>query len=892
MTFGSRLLLLLLTLEKALGNPVEVFWDETWPSDTDGALTGTVLFAQAQITPSLNRVNGDDMHPHLTPLRKTLVMFRADTAAQSMNMTVRNGEGTALTTMVMNPPSDIPKQDGWIPGVEADLEFPLLSSKSPYVIQGQSSLNDLDTQDATWLMGILKDQTTDGSVEIRFWDGSWVRDIYLPQASDVPTNSVVFITDDAGYSVNVHYPNTVTGGWRIKSLGRGDRLTLVLSSGCNCWVSFDDLQHNNYIFGSGFWTAILEADWVQQGLTLDFEDESANIGSLDPIDVGGFAELIITTIDAGFLTAPRNEFTFQDDHTTHREYFQTIPASRMVVAPYEAVHFTEVMLPTGVLYTTSSADSGGWHSGDMRQFIGKILLSHGINLANYGISSSSGSSESSHPYTCALLTAHNTIGSYTNGIIKHGGSGGNGMITLDSSVGNEMSHEAGHNYGLGHYVRGFEGSVHRGASSTGSTWGWDSDLNVFVPNFRSSNTTLDMCCCPSNNNDQCEPAFLGKYQYGKDAMAGGEGGQWGANRYTLYTPNSFSIIQDFFESKAVFDPTSSTGFRKYSTATKDMEEFDNDGRVPRLYRVPVTSLVGYYDPNGALSDYIYPALHGSFGFVYNNEETISSSGCELRVDTLQGLRVFRLSTTRVTSDVMNKFHVNIAAEDEASSAEVYCNGGLRVSKDLNGPQQAALSYTIQGAPFTTPPVSGSPSSSPSASDTPSVSPTGSGTCSNSGAACSTNTECSCPSLRRRAMITRALQCNNPQECSNKNSCCPGFTCVKRSKVCEADGTSSPSDTPTLTPPLSPSTSFLPSQKPSDAPTPAETEPPSPFCGCVLPTDDPSSKPSGTPSNAPTSSPTVGEVCTNQGSFCNAAGQCCSGFSCKLKGSGPNKNTCI
>merc|ERR1719471_11887 len=130
------------------------------------------------------------------------------------------------------------------------------------------------------------------------------------------------------------------------------------------------------------------------------------------------------------------------------------------------------MLPSGRLYDTVSDDDGGWHSGDMRQYTGKVLLSHGIDFANYGIFSSSGS-EAAHPFTCALFAAHNTRGVYQNGIIVHGGSGGNGIVTLDSSIGNEFSHEVGHNYGLGHYVGGFDGSVHRSANEIDSTWQWE-----------------------------------------------------------------------------------------------------------------------------------------------------------------------------------------------------------------------------------------------------------------------------------------------------------------------------------------------------------------------------------------------------------------------------------
>ncbi len=119
----------------------------------------------------------------------------------------------------------------------------------------------------------------------------------------------------------------------------------------------------------------------------------------------------------------------------------------------------------------------------MRQRIGKELVSHGIDNANYGINSLAGEGEAGHPYVAAQLAAHNSRGKYSNGIQVHGGSGGGGIVTLDNSLGNELSHEIGHNYGLGHYVDGFRGSVHRGADKVNSTWGWDADKNRFIPNF-------------------------------------------------------------------------------------------------------------------------------------------------------------------------------------------------------------------------------------------------------------------------------------------------------------------------------------------------------------------------------------------------------------------------
>ncbi|MCM4881747.1 M66 family metalloprotease, partial [Escherichia coli] len=117
-------------------------------------------------------------------------------------------------------------------------------------------------------------------------------------------------------------------------------------------------------------------------------------------------ELLLHTIDIGMLTTPRGRFDFAKDKEAHREYFQTIPVSRMIVNNYAPLHLKEVMLPTGTLLTDADPGEGGWHSGTMRQSIGKELISHGIDNANYGINSTAGSGESSHPYVAAQLTAH------------------------------------------------------------------------------------------------------------------------------------------------------------------------------------------------------------------------------------------------------------------------------------------------------------------------------------------------------------------------------------------------------------------------------------------------------------------------------------------------------
>ena len=699
--------------------PNTVFWNNNWSSDLSGGeLEGTVLFAQSQIIPSKNGISGDNQ-PHLTALRKTLVMFKPQdyTSSEAIFLAVRDVDGLVLSeSITMNDPEDITKHDGWIDVGGVIPTFPP-SLDNPHVVQGQSNLNELkDDKQAAKLTEILNAPNQE-KVEIKTWNGSWIRDLYFPAGSTVPENSKIQMTCNSGYSVYLHYPNTMTGGWRTRKVTYGEVVVVVLANGN--WVAKGDLEHNEYIFGHGFYSATLNAEWVSPGMTLEFSTSNDKIGILDGIKIGGITELFITAIDVGFLTEPRNEFIFRDDSTAQREYFETTPVSRLVVAQYESMHLTEVMLPTGKLYTSVSDDNGGWHSGDMRQHIGKLLISHGIDLANYGISSSWAQSESPHPFTCALLAAHNTVGIYQNGRIVHGGSGGNGMITLDSSIGNEFSHEGGHNYGLGHYVDGFEGSVHRSADKINSSWGWDSEKNVFIPNFKSTSTGENQCL-----DSLCQSPFLGKYQFGKDAMAGGSP-LWGTNRFTLYTPNTSRKIQQFLENKAVWDPTSSTGFRKYNPSTKKMEEFinnDNNNKVPRLYRVPVTTIVGYYDPDSShlLKSYVYPAMHGAYGFVYNEDGGTgdgSTYTCELVVETTNaGTLVYELSTA-IDSKGMNKFHVNVATEDEPNRASLYCQNKLLASRALVGPK-GELVYTTHGISFEddTPP-SDSPTVAPVTSPT-------------------------------------------------------------------------------------------------------------------------------------------------------------------------------
>jgi hypothetical protein len=126
----------------------------------------------------------------------------------------------------------------------------------------------------------------------------------------------------------------------------------------------------------------------------------------------------------------------------------------------------------------------------------------------------------------------------------------------------------------------------------------------------------------------------------------------------------------------------------------------------------VTTLVGYYDPKGELNSYIYPALHGAYGFTYKDDRSRSNEGdCHLLVETRDGPLRFRLANHRLSANLMNKFHVNIPEGSQPHSVTVVCRGQTVDKKPITGVADK-LTFTVSGssshtgAPVKDRPVSG------------------------------------------------------------------------------------------------------------------------------------------------------------------------------------------
>lgn len=746
-------------------------------SDLSGAVQGSLLFAQAAVIPSRASMLPGDTQPRLVALRNTLVMFKPFGSEPGYTLTVRLEGQAGEHTIELSPPDKLPRPAGQVEEVlESDLTD---SGQYDYVISTQAAIDSVaNDRGSRELHRLLNAHAT---ICIKVANGRWARDFYLPEYPSIPRWRKIVFHSSANFETLVHYHGSTT------SVKHGQTVVLYLRN--RHWGGLEDISYSTIRYGADFWSGVIPWDRVRPGLKLSITAANG-VGTSPVIDVGAPTEMLLNTIDLGMLLPNREVFTAHFDKEHHRQYFQQLPCSRLIVNQYEPVHWREVMMPDGTLYKTQSSDTGDVHNGDMRQRIGKELVSLGINNANYGIHSSPGSGEDNlnKHFVAAGITAHSAIGKYANGDVIHGLSGGGSIVTLENYVGNEFSHELGHNFGIGHYPGEFNGSVHRPANAVNSAWGWDSDRNAFLPNFEKARSGKETCY-----EGQCQPPFHGR-SFNTDTMAGGYPVYSYFNGYTLHTPYVNQLIQRYLEEKVVFDPASRTGYLKWDQGKKAMQEWGefheaaiteldlasmtrlvreyrlvevsifnshwmpdvhippanagnqshavyvvheaiynsmlhingtevllsagtmlryqsngviwvrvddvpfNVARKPVQQGTPVTTLLGYYDPERVLPSYLYPALYGAYGNVFHADRPVEilAARCYLAVHNSRGERMnFLLRSQREAAGLMNRFHVNVPTAFNATVAEIVLHRSSAALIQLSPPKGTSR-HTIHG----------------------------------------------------------------------------------------------------------------------------------------------------------------------------------------------------
>ncbi|TXY05692.1 M66 family metalloprotease [Vibrio mimicus] len=398
--------------------------------------------------------------------------------------------------------------------------------------------------------------------------------------------------------------------------------TLMLPPSALAAADQPDNGRMKVVFSHHAWSLPLQWNWMKPGLSLRLVDNLGREGVLaqGEIQFGGAPELVIQNIDMGMLTRPRNRNTMiQNLPILAADYFQKIPASKLVMADYTPAYFPLVTLPNGVVYTDKSASTGGWHSGDMREAIGKAMVSTGINNANVGILSSAGYSQH-YNRRFNHITAHTNVGVYTKKdtdlpeVVVHGGSGGGGIVTLEATTGNEWSHELGHNYGLGHWP--YMASIH----DMESGWGWDAFYQRFIGNLHWKGDVYTQ-----QQGDDIVPPFKDAFSFLRDAQNGGEQEYVGTiSRFTLEHPAQSRKTQRWLNNGFNLDSNSPSGYVQWNPSTQSYQAVETDTPKPQQTGVPVVTLLGIYDPQNENPSQIYPLVYSNYGNLFELPQPVQN----------------------------------------------------------------------------------------------------------------------------------------------------------------------------------------------------------------------------------------------------------------------------
>ncbi|WP_181034033.1 M66 family metalloprotease [Arthrobacter sp. GMC3] len=452
------------------------------------------------------------------------------------------------------------------------------------------------------------------------------------------------------------------------------------------------------VYSKRAWSIDLPWDSVMPGLELAFTDSAGAAGTLPAtaITIGAPTEMVVNNIELGMLTTPNmngDHYFINNPAASASDYFQTIPVSKLIMAKYESVQLNKVIVANGNIYTPEnpSVTNGDVYSGDMRENVGKAQVSTGINLANFGITS--GPMNQSQPSVYNQRIIHHSAGLYANGRAEHGLSGGNGMATVYSTSGNELSHELGHSYGLGHYP-GQNSALPGDAATINAThhadsgWGYNAyrgllrtNLNTSGP-FNAQGTSVNGLPFLQN--------FAGSYNYMTDAMSGGSVAS-NASKFTLHTGYSAKRIQDNFKT-VVADLAYPSGYRDWDAATGGFVDAKAKNAAfnylrPAAVGVPVVTLLGGYVPADPAKAVLYPSFRSNWGnsFDYPAPATdgpAASRVCWMDVSFLDGrTKQYALSggVAGVPASNALQFNINIAASEKPTGADLLCksNGATK-----------------------------------------------------------------------------------------------------------------------------------------------------------------------------------------------------------------------
>ncbi|MEC6796149.1 M66 family metalloprotease [Photobacterium sp. S4TG1] len=430
-------------------------------------------------------------------------------------------------------------------------------------------------------------------------------------------------------------------------------------------------DRKDVVYSKRSFTTVLPWNWVEKGLSLQFSTYSGLSGELtaDRIDFAAPAHLDLPMIRIGMLTEPpaAKPLELQTAHYGS-ELFQRFPLASMTISNYLPIKLDKVVMSNGDIKTKYSEYAApGIHSGDMREDITKSLIQLGIANANYGVASSGASQWQADNYP-AIVIGH-SVGRYKNdkgniGDYTHGLSGGNGMVLLADTTGNEVTHEIGHALSMGHYPGGHVNATH--GATTG--WGYDAYRGYMADNLNWwSKVNGDY-----GYGDIMVTPYKTHYGYGADPMGGG-GFDSSTSSYPLFTGYSSKRIQHYLETKDYLDTTATSGYSHWNTIEQQFEAVSTTTKLkPIAQGVDVMTVVGFYDPQQTNTSYIYPALYGSSGNVYELPQPVAGQCWATVTYGDNSQQIIGLDGSRKNSGLSNKLHFNLARDRAPQTVTIDC----------------------------------------------------------------------------------------------------------------------------------------------------------------------------------------------------------------------------
>ena len=436
---------------------------------------------------------------------------------------------------------------------------------------------------------------------------------------------------------------------------------------------------DDVIYSTKAWS--IEVPWhaMVPGISVTFiadaKTATEQFAELSKFEFGAPSEMVLRSIRLGMLAEPpvsNNHQMLIKTAKAGTDYFQTIPIAKLIMVNYQTMKLDKVIISNGTIYDQVSKSEGSVYAGDMRADVAKAQVSTGINLANVGITSNN--MFQSYPHVIKQITMHHAAGNYANGVHSHGLSGGNGIATLYSSIGNELSHELGHAYGVGHFPgANLTPDKKWAAHHADSGWGYIAHRQRMRANLHwhwaGTGASIDGYTSPYT--------FKNIYSYNRDAMSGGENPTLAdLSGYTHHTGYSALIIQKNLD-MPIADPTFPSGYKKWNSTSLRFVDYPNlgDARIlkPTKVGTQVTTLLGGYDPEKGVA-LIYPTFEGNYGNLFNLPEPVSTgNACWLEVNNASGeLKKIALAATRYNKNSINQFHVNLPATYLPTEAALYC----------------------------------------------------------------------------------------------------------------------------------------------------------------------------------------------------------------------------